>query len=42
VKTDDAAVAAFLTTNNNGSTATADHSASGSAGFLTTANCPEP
>jgi hypothetical protein len=38
----DAAVASYLSTTNNLATATADHAATGSAGFLTTANCPEP
>jgi hypothetical protein len=37
--TDDAAVASFLSSNNNGAVASADH---GGAGFGTTANCPEP
>jgi hypothetical protein len=40
--TDDSGVASFLSTNNNGATASADHAATGSAGFLTTADCPEP
>ena len=37
--TDDAAVAAFLSGNNNGATTSADH---GGAGFTTIADCPMP
>jgi hypothetical protein len=37
--TDDAAVASFLSANNNGATTSADH---GGAGFLTIADCPTP
>jgi hypothetical protein len=37
--TDDAAVASFLSTNNNGATTSADH---GGAGFGTIADCPTP
>jgi hypothetical protein len=37
--TDDGAVATFLSTNNNGTTTSADH---GGAGFGTIADCPTP